>query len=218
MSDDFIERVWAYREEQVYPALFGDLGEGIYPLNDKTFAAFEQEPDARWLFTGVFESAPSDKHEGWVYVSSGLSTPWEQEGPAQSRDEASWLGLELVFHTEEQSDWAIHLVQRIAAFEILLAHGCFPGRERLSFGDRIPIRGPLVPGSDSALTYLLLAPREPDTQQFQLESGFVDLVQLVGITDGEAAFAREHGLAPLLDVLRKGNAHAITRPWRASLV
>jgi hypothetical protein len=218
MSEDFLERVWAFREEQVYPALFGDLGPGIYPLNEETFAAFDQEPDPRWLFTGVFESPPSDKHDGWIYVSSGLSTPWEQEGPAASKEEASWLGLELVFHTEAQSDWAIHLVQRIAAFEILLAHDAFPGRERLSFGDRIPIRGPLVPGSDSALTYLLLAPREADTEQFQLESGLVDLVQLVGITDAEAAFARERGLLPLLEILRKGNADAITRPWRASLL
>lgn len=32
MADSFLERVWRDREEVLYRDLFGDLGEGIYPL------------------------------------------------------------------------------------------------------------------------------------------------------------------------------------------
>jgi hypothetical protein len=66
MSDGFLERVWAFREEQIYPDVFGDLGNGIFTLDQETFLVFEQSPDPRWLFTGVFESAPSSKHFGWL--------------------------------------------------------------------------------------------------------------------------------------------------------
>jgi hypothetical protein len=216
-DDTFIERVWAFREERIYPDLFGELGSGIFTLDVETFGVFKQEPDPRWLFTGVFESAPSPKHAGWVYVSSGLSTPWEQEGPAHSSDEPSWLGVEFVLRSLEQGAWAIRIVQRIAAYEILLAHDRFPGRDRLVFGDRIPLGRPMVPGSESLLTHLLVAPRA-DQPNFQLESGHVDFVQLVGITEREAVFGRQNGLDPLLDLLRSGGAYDITDPRRASLV
>ena len=218
MADDFLERVWADREERIYPGLFGSLGAGIFPLDGETFEVFKQDPDPRWLFTGVFESEPSSKHTDWVYVSSGLSNPWEQDRPAESSDELSWLGVEFVLRSSEQGAWAIRLVQHIAAFEILLAHDRFPGRERLGFGDRIPLGGPMAPGNEGLLTYLLVAPPADQQNVFQLESGCVDFVQLVGITEREAAFGKQNGLDPLLELLRSGGAYEITDPARASLV
>jgi hypothetical protein len=218
VADDFLERVWASREERVYPELFGKLGPGIFPLDRETFDVFKQEPDPRWLFTGVFESEPSSKHPGWIYVSSGLSNPWEQDGPVESSAEPSWLGVEFLLRMTEQGAWAIRIVQRIAAFEILLAHERFPGRDRLSFGDRIPLGGPMVPQSQSLLTHLLVAPPADDRKLFQLESGCVDFIQLVGITEREAAFGRENGLDPLLVLLRSGGAYEVTDPTRPSLV
>jgi len=218
MAGDFLERVWAHREDQVYPELFGNTGFGIFTLDAETFGVFKQEPDPRWLFTGVFESEPSSKHAGWVYVSSGLSNPWEQDGPAESPDELSWLGVEFLLRSSQQGAWAIRIVQRIAAYEILLAHDRFPGRERLGFGDRIPLGGPMVPGSEGLLTHLLVAPPADQQDVFQLESGCVDLIQLVGITEREAAFGKQNGLDPLLELLRSGGAYEITDPGRASLV
>jgi hypothetical protein len=53
---------------------------------------------------------------------------------------------------------------------------------------------------------------------FQLESGSVEFIQLVGITESEAAFGRQNGLDPLLELLRSGGAYQITDPGRASLV
>ena len=218
MSEDFLERVWAYREEQIYPEFFGELGEGIFTLDGDTFASvFRKSPDPRWLFTGVFECPPCSKHTDWIYVSSGLSNPWEEDEPADSRDQPSWLGIEFVFPSTEQGTWAIRLVQRIAAFEILLAHDQFEGRGRLGFGDRIPLRGPIVPGSESALTYLLIAP-PAGLQSFQLESGKVEFVQLVGVSEGEAAFGRENGLDALLGMLADHDAYATTNPRRNSIV
>src|SRR5262245_917326 len=139
MSEDFLERVWAHREEQTYPELFGELGPGIFTLDATTFEnVFEASPDPRWLFTGVFECRPCSKHTDCAYVAYGLSNPWHQDDPAHSPDQPSWLGIELVFRTTEQGPWAIRLVQRIAAYEFLLAHERFEGRGRLGFGDRIP--------------------------------------------------------------------------------
>jgi hypothetical protein len=94
MSEDFLERVWAFREEEIYPEIFGEVGPGIYTLDVDTFKnVFDRDPDPRWIFTGVFECPPSSKHSDWIYVTSGLSNPWQQTGPAVAPDEPSWLGL-----------------------------------------------------------------------------------------------------------------------------
>ena len=219
MSEDFLERVWANREEEIYPELFGELGAGIFTLDVDTFEkVFGKSPDPRWLFTGVFECPPCSKHTDWIYVSSGLSNPWEEGEPADSSDQPSWLGIEFVFPTTEQGPWAIQLVQRISAYEILLAHDQFEGHERLGFGDRVPLRGPIVPGSESALTYLLIAPPADWPKSFQLESGAVEFVQLVGVSEAEAAFGRENGLDALIELLADHDAYARTNPKRNSII
>lgn len=219
MSDNFLERVWAHREEQIYPELFGELGPGIFTLDVDTFRnVFQKSPDPRWLFTGVFECPPCSKHADWVYVSSGLSNPWEQDEPADSPDQPSWLGMEFMFRTTDQGAWGIRLVQRIAAYEILLAHGRFEGHGHLSFGDRVPLRGPIEPGSESSLTCLLIAPPAVHPKLFQLESGGVEFVQLVGISEREADFGRENGRDALIQLLADQGAYASTNPRRNSIV
>lgn len=76
-----LERVWKIREEEVYPALFGAVSRGIFPLTQQLFAdRFGQaDIDPRWLFHGVFEFAPTANRPSWLYVTSGYSNPWEQE-------------------------------------------------------------------------------------------------------------------------------------------
>lgn len=218
MSENFLERVWADREEHIYPELFGELGPGIFTLDVDTFKnVFERSPDPRWLFTGVFECPPSSKHTDWIYVSSGLSNPWEEDEPADSPDQPSWLGIEFVFRTTEPGQWAIRLVQNVVTFEILLAHDRFEGQGRLGLGDRIPLRGSIVPGNESALTHLLIAP-PADGLKFELESGTVEFIQLVGVSEGEAAFGRENGLGALLRLLADHDAYVTTNPRRTSIV
>jgi hypothetical protein len=220
LSEDFLKRVWAQREEHIYPELFGELGAGIFTLHEDPFEnVFQKSPDPRWLFTGVFESPPSSKHDDWIYVSSGLSNPWEQEAHSKSTDNFSWLGVEFLFRVKQQGNWAIKLVQRIAAFEILLAHDRYEGRERLGFGDRVPIGGSIIPGGESVITHLLIAPpASPSPESFHLDSGRVEFVQLVGISEREAAFGRENGIESLTELLSEKGAYVTTDPHRKSIL
>ena len=78
----WFEEVWAYREDTVYPRLFGPVGRGIFPLSHTIFTdVFKQEFDPRWLHFGVFEIPPTKERDAWLYVTSGMSNAWEDEKP-----------------------------------------------------------------------------------------------------------------------------------------
>jgi hypothetical protein len=62
-------------------------------------------PDSRWLHSGVFEYAPKHDCSSWVYVTSGMSTPWEDD--EANRGAVSGLGCEFVLESSTQGDWAI---------------------------------------------------------------------------------------------------------------
>ena len=51
---NWIESIWAHREENVYAELFGDLGPGIYTLSEHLFAEdFRQSAiEEAWLHLG----------------------------------------------------------------------------------------------------------------------------------------------------------------------
>ena len=68
------------------------------------------------------------------------------------------------------------------AFQILLCHGRYPGRERLGDYDRLPLRSS-IRMEPSVLTWLMLAPPIGFPRLAQLESGPFEFYQLVGITD-----------------------------------
>nr|WP_319396806.1 hypothetical protein [uncultured Desulfobacter sp.] len=78
---NFIEECWEQREEIIYKFLFNGLGEGIYPINSEVFQnQFQREEiDPMWLHYGVFKCPPSQSHSSWVYVTSGMSNPWETD-------------------------------------------------------------------------------------------------------------------------------------------
>ena len=46
-----LESVWEEREERLYPALFGPVSRGIFPLTVETFTQTlgQREIDPRWL-------------------------------------------------------------------------------------------------------------------------------------------------------------------------
>jgi hypothetical protein len=210
-------RVWADREENVYPRLFGSNPGQIFVLEPAMFLeTFQQQTfDPRWLHYGVFQFPPTPARTSWLYVTSGMSNPWENDEPV--RDGPSGFGCEFVFETTEHGNWAIVRLQQLMAFQILIAHGKYPGRELLSPYDRIPLRGPITP-EPSQLQWLILGRPAGFDREFELESGWVELYQVFGATEEETAFARESGGDTLVERLTCEGAFPVTDPRRKSFV
>ncbi len=212
-SEGWFERVWKYREESIYPLLFGSCAKGIFTIPASVFTdLFAQEScDPRWLHCGVFEYAPSHTRDSWLYVTSGMSNDWESDTPDSTK--LSGLGCEFVFETAEQAEWAIRRLLQLMAFQILLCHGRYPGKEPLNDFDRVPMRGPICPGS-SIITHLMMAPPSQFPRTGRLESGEFDFFQTVGISESEAAFARSNGGDALLARLVAEGFFPVTDPTR----
>lgn len=219
-TDNWFERVWEYREEVIYPKLFGKVERGIFTLTVDFFDEyFKQETiDPRWLHYGVLEYAPSPKRSSWLYVTSAMSNAWEDQKP--NKNGPSGFGSEFVFETTMQSEWAIYRLLHLMAFQILLRHGRFPGRDSLELYHRIPLRTSITPGT-SSIRWLILLPPQTYPSRFQLESGWVDLFAVVGITPSEAAFARKHDGKndnAILKLLQKHGAFPVTDPTRKCII
>jgi hypothetical protein len=214
-----LETVWEMREEQVYPALFGPVRRGIFPVDQALFTGqFGQTSvDPRWLVHGVFEYAPTADRPSWLYVTSGLSNPWEQEPSGYDPGDVSGTGVEFILPVARQGDWAIRLLQQVLAFALLLEAGRFPGADPLAFGDRIPLGAPIDGQPSCRLRHLLVVEPETLARRFSLPSGEVTLMALTGISDEERDLAKTHSSAALIGMLRAAGQLAITDPTRASL-
>jgi hypothetical protein len=213
----WFENAWAFREETLYRKLFGSLGPGIYPLDAELFTGvFRQDSyDPRWLSHGVFECPPTPERSNWVYVSSGLSNAWEASAPDPNAP--SGLGCEFILQCPSQSRWALLLLRKMVAFQILLASGKFPGKGLLSRWDRIPLRS-AIDGESSKLTSVLLAPSPQFTGVQQIPSGQFQFHQFVGITEDEAEYARGTTSEELLRLLTAHDAAPVTDPARESVL
>jgi len=211
----WFENAWSVREERIYRSLFGDLGPGVYPLDAELFTGqFRQTSvDPRWLTYGVFESRPNNSRASWLYVSTGLSNAWEAD--SAKPDEVSGLGCEFVFECPSQSRWALLLLRRMVAFQILLSVGRFEGKGLLQVWDRVPLRAP-IDGSSSNLNWVLLVPAPNFSERQVLPSGQFHFLQFVGITEDEANFARNNGGDKLLVLLTHRQAAPVTDPNRKS--
>jgi len=214
-----LETVWRVREEEVYPAIFGPVRRGVFPLTSQLFEERfgQRDIDPRWLFHGVFEFAPTPERTSWLYVTSGYSNPWEEEPADYDSAGESGAGVEFTFAVSEQGDWAIQTLQHMLAFDLLLGAGRFPGADRLSLHDRIPLRAPINGEPDCQIRNLILVEREDGVQEFSLPSGAVILVGFTGITDSELAFAKANGSPALIEKLREARYHPVTSPHRGSL-
>lgn len=208
-----LEAVWEHREEVLYPRLFGPKARGIFVLDFELFAnTFRQENvDPRWLYYGVLEHGPTERGT-YHYVTSGASNPWEVEPEDYGKQAFSGFGTELVLETPGSADWPIALLQRLLAFNILLAHGRYGDAEPLDYGHRVPLGGPMTRGS--ALLHVLIAPSDSYPPQFSLASGRVDLLHLVGISEKERDYAKAHGSEALLRILKEQGAFPLTDPDR----
>lgn len=206
---NLLKRAWEQREGRVYPTLFGGIGEGIYTL---PFELFRDQfgcdsVDPTWLHYGVFKSPPNDQRSTWLYISSGLSNPWGTEEP----QEHSGLGVEYILETKEDAYWAIALVQSLVAFSILIAVGRYGQKPMLWYGDRIP--QPIDPN----LSHLVLGLPAVCPPAFDLASGKVDLIQIVGIAKSEYEYAVEHGSEALCAALREAGSYPLTDPHRNAI-
>jgi Suppressor of fused protein (SUFU) len=142
---EWFERVWADREENVFPRLFGPEPRGVFTLSHSIFLETFKQPsfDPRWCHYGVFEFRPTTSRSSWLYVTSGMSNAWEDDEPRA--DGPSGFGCEFVLETTEQGEWAILRMQHLMAFQILLENGRYLGRDPLTPYDRIPLRASITP-------------------------------------------------------------------------
>lgn len=216
-APSLLTRAWEQRETTLYKTLFGDLGPGIYPLSMPLFEELFNctEVDPRWLHIGVFECPPTAERPHWLYVSSGLSNPWDAD--ASEQDDWSGLGRELLLECPQQSPWALGMVRRFAAYQILLAAGHFGDQEPLDAWNRMSVGGP-IDGEKSALSAIIMVPSTHFPDEYQLASGKFAFLQIIGLTAAELAHGRAHDFEDLLQTLAQHGAAPLVDAGRASIV
>jgi hypothetical protein len=140
-----LDEIWRLREEEIYPRLFGTQSRGIFTLSQALFRERFGQVDVglRWLFLGVFEFAATADRSCWVYVTSGLSNPWENGQDASAVHDSSANDVQLLLATTECAEWAIVTLLNLLAFDVLLSADRYPGKPSLTPGDRIPLRAPI---------------------------------------------------------------------------
>lgn len=204
-----LEDAWEEREEVVYPEVFGDTGPGIYPLSNDVFEQLDaQSVDPRWLTHGVFQSPPNDTRNTWVYVTSGMSNPWESD----ELQEYSGFGVEFVLETEQASTWAINVLQTLMAYNLMLASGQMGEPGLLDYGDRIPF------ALSEDIAAMVIAPPFQLPENIDIKSGRVDFLQIVGVTEAELTHAQETSSEALIEMLIEETGGLITAKQRKSVV
>jgi Suppressor of fused protein (SUFU) len=215
---EWFERVWTYREETLYPSLFGTQSDGgTYVLTFELFRdRFGQATvDPRWLHHGVLVYPPTQFTETWRFATSGLSNAWEADFP--DPDGSSGLGVEFLLETPQRFDWCISVTANILAYQLLLASGRLGEARIVEPYARIPLNGP-IDGAMSAITYLVALPSPVAREDIQLESGRFSLLHLVGATQAEIEYARQNDSEELVERLKSAGAYPVTDPLRASIL
>ena len=204
-----LEDAWEEREEVVYPEVFGDTGPGIYPLSNDVFEQLDaQSVDPRWLTHGVFQSPPNDTRNTWVYVTSGMSNPWESDEP----QDYSGFGVEFVLETEQASTWAINVLHTLMAYNLMLASGQMGEPGLLDYGDHIPF------ALSDDIAAMVIAPTFQLPENIDIKSGRVDSLQIVGVTEAELTYAQETSSEALIEMLIEETGGLITAKQRKSVV
>jgi len=149
------------------------------------------------------------------FLDEGLELVLEhqqRESPIRSRSPFYVLA-----ECAAQSEWALLLLRRMVAFQILLSVGRFERKELLQAWDRVPLRA-TIDGSSSKLNWVLLTPAPNFRESQQLPSGRFHFLEFIGITEDEADFARNSGGDKLLDLLIQRKAAPVTHPSRSSVL
>jgi hypothetical protein len=215
-----LEEVWRIREEEIYPNLFKGEERGIFTLNAALFTERfgSKAIDPKWLTYGVLEFGPTAERPFWLYVTSAHSNPWEQTPESYDPAGISGAGVEFLFASTEQADWAIRFLQNMLAFDILLCADFFQGRPPLGEFDRIPLRAPINGMDNSLIRNAVVSRPEELPSGFVLPSGRVEFLAFTGTTDEEIAFAKQNGTDALVDLLHAVGHHPVTDPDRRSIL
>ena len=212
-----LESVWEFREEELYPSLFGEVRTGIFALEPELFTDVFglEEYDPRWLHLGVFEFAPTQARNSWLYVTSGGSTPWDTAPEEFNPEEYSWLGVEFVLETPCKEEWAVRALQRLLTYHLMAAHGCFGDNPGVDYGHRVPAGGS-VDGKSSILKVLAIVRPDHYPPEQQLASGKFDFLHVVGISEKERDYAKANGTEALASLLSAQGAFPVTDANRKS--
>jgi len=211
-----LEGVWELREETIYPQLFGPNVRGIFPLSTESFRPFKDATiDPRWLHCGVFEFAPSNDRESWLYITSGYSNPWDVKAENYHKADISGSGVEFSIEAQEADNWAITFLQRMLAYNMLLASGHFGERPAFEVHDQIPLFSPINGQNETSIRNAILHIPVSYKHIFYLPSGKVEILQFVGVTDEECDLARDKGFDELAKKLRKIDSFPATNLSRS---
>jgi hypothetical protein len=150
-------------------------------------------------------------------VTSGLSNPWNLTEPGRDPSGHSGLGFELCLLASARADWAVQLLHNLMAWQLLVGTGAMSGQP-LDRGQRVPLGGPLTGVADCPLRWLLVEPGDEVLPPFELASGRVELLLLVGATEAEVALARNRDQQALVQLLRERGVFPVTDPARRSAV
>jgi hypothetical protein len=213
------EDVWADRDEVEYPRLFGDISEGVFTLDqtDALQAWLESdlaqvgELDPNWGGYGVRVSPPSAAHPAWSYVTSGLSNPFTlQPGDEIAPGASSGIGYEMVIHTPEEAQWPVLRLLDMMAYNLVCLRA-------FALGHRYPVEGTLDGSPDTKLAGFVFVQDPSRPSHFELPSGKVQLLTLVGATKNEMAFARSNGVDKLMEKLHAAGHGVVTDCTRAEV-
>lgn len=131
--------------------------------------------------------------------------------------EPSGFGAELVLEVPSAANWALNRLRHLLAFALLTSVGQLGTDGPLGLFDRLPLHGPIQPDTTSALTWLVVLSGPEERCGFTLESGFVDLRTVQGVTEDEVAFARAHGGPALVGCLTGAGVYPVTDPARGGV-
>lgn len=219
-NPEWLQEIWRVREEEIYPRIFGPLPDQVIPMDPHNLIEIlgNRPVDPRWLQFAIIEIAPTPDRLDWIYLTTAMSNPWnvkdENELDANSM---SGLGFELMLRTPTQAGWAVNMLQRLMAYQIGVAYDILKGR-LFNYGDWMPLNGPISPDNPDTLVRAIVMTRPLDLQsQFQLRSGKVDLLQIVGITGKELAYLLNRGPDALIGLLYDKGAAPVTNPARQSI-
>ncbi len=217
---DWFEEIWRKREEEIYPALFGTLPDSVIPVSIETLRAilgYAKEIDDAWLHFAVIEVAPNEKHADWIYVTSAFSQPWKAERPEElDRNSYSGYGYEMLLRTPERASWAVDVLHRLTAYQIGVYNELMKGK-LFQWHDWMPLNGPISPEVPATPLRGMFITRPRDiADRFELPSGQVDFLQIVGITGPELAYGLYRGFDRLENQLYEAGAAPTTNPARST--
>lgn len=214
----WFESVWADREDRAYREQFVDLGRGVYPATMAHYERLKQAPrHPGWLHHGVFACPKTAARDHFCYVTSGLSNPWNLDAPGRDPSGFSGLGFELMICASQPSEWAIAVLHHLMAWQLLVATGAVKGQP-LGPGQRIPLGGSIDGRKDGAMTWALCEAPTHGQPSFELPSGKVEWLLLVGAADKEVEFARATDQKMLVARLQGDGVWPLTDPARPSRI